>query len=327
MQEAWNKRAAEISQFLRENDIPEADKERHRASFALLMNVLKNDLNSDNKSRKTINRFNLTFQKFTEFLGKKHPYIDNINKVRGPIFAEYKDYIVLELGRKHGWRAELTVIKAMFNRLRKRGYCSKEVLEELKEFKRPPRREKYYRDIPKSDIRKLLSYIDKNRSEIYGIIYFIYRLGWRIEETCLLRRTDIKWNGFKPIELLVRAETTKTKRKRILDIFDEDLANVIRRYAFDRRKTIFLFPNRRNNKFLGGRVRDYLKKASKEVLGYEITPHYFRHRFCTIMGRSGIPIADVMAITGIKDTKVLLNYYTHSTQQGKEKVLEQSRLV
>lgn len=75
-----------------------------------------------------------------------------------------------------------------------------------------------------------------------------------------------------------------------------------------------------------GKVRRYLKKVSREVIGQEITPHYFRHRFLTECGKSNVPIVDVMAISGIKDIDVIVKYYSHSTEEGQSKVLEVTRV-
>jgi len=75
-----------------------------------------------------------------------------------------------------------------------------------------------------------------------------------------------------------------------------------------------------------GKVRRYLKKVSREVIGQEITPHYFRHRFLTECGKANVPIVDVMTISGIKDIDVMVKYYTHSTEEGQSKVLEVSRV-
>ena len=73
-------------------------------------------------------------------------------------------------------------------------------------------------------------------------------------------------------------------------------------------------------------MRDYLKRVSRQIIGQEITPHYFRHRFLTECSNSRAPMTDVMAMSGLKDIKVLLTYYSHSTDKGLDKVLEASRI-
>jgi integrase len=62
------------------------------------------------------------------------------------------------------------------------------------------------------------------------------------------------------------------------------------------------------------------------VIGITITPHYFRHRFFTECGKANVPLADVKAISGIKDIQVLLNYYSHTTNEGQDKVLDVTRV-
>lgn len=73
-------------------------------------------------------------------------------------------------------------------------------------------------------------------------------------------------------------------------------------------------------------VRKYIKLVSKEVFGVEITPHYFRHRFITECARAQLSYADVMAISGLRDMKVLVEYYSHATSSGLAKVLDKTSI-
>ncbi len=63
-----------------------------------------------------------------------------------------------------------------------------------------------------------------------------------------------------------------------------------------------------------------------EIMGVEITPHYFRRRFLTECGKTNAHIADVQAISGIKDIKVIMEHYAYSTVEGQQKVLEITRI-
>ena len=328
MQEAYLKRAEEMTEYIHKNNISEVAQQRLNTNLDKLIDVIANDLHSDNRTHKTINRFVGCLRTFIGFLKDKYPHIDNINKLKVEHFKDYQDYIVLEKKRVKGWRSEIIALQAIFNRLRVRGYCSKEVLAELKQIKRPPKNpKKEYKDIPDSQIKKLIKYIEKDKPQYYGATMFIYKCGWRREETTLLRKQDIKWSGLNSVSIIVRDETTKTKTRRVFDAFDDELRAVVKRCAFNRRKTIWLFPNRNNNNHISAdKYYEYLKQTSKEVIGYEITPHYFRHRLCTVAGANNMPISDVQAITGIRDIKVLLNYYQHTTAEGKAKILALSSL-
>jgi hypothetical protein len=90
-------------------------------------------------------------------------------------------------------------------------------------------------------------------------------------------------------------------------------------------KAQYLFLNRLNQKCQKSKIRDLLVETSKGLFGISIGgPHYFRHRFFTEAGKKNLPIADVMAISGLRDPKVLIEYYQHSTVDGRAKVLEET---
>ena len=50
---------------------------------------------------------------------------------------------------------------------------------------------------------------------------------------------------------------------------------------------------------------------------------FFRHRFCTECGKANLSLPDVKAISGIRGTDVLLEYYTHETSEARRKLLSQ----
>lgn len=326
LQEARTKRAELIAEENKKNNAPIIHKDRQNSSYEELKIAIERSLLADNKNRKTINRFMSCWRAFKQFLIERHPDITSINDLKEAHFEDYKNYIVVDKKREKGWRAELTIIKAIFKRLKRKGYCNKDVLEELKELKRPARIKKAYEHIPNSEIKKILSYIKDDRPHYYGLTATLYKCGWRIEETTLLRKADIKWNGLNPLELLIRAESTKTKKERIFDMFDDELRVVFRQYAFNNKKTVWLFPNKNNRKIHSGHYREYLKEVSRNIIGKAITPHYFRHRLCTVAAANNVPVNDIKAITGIQDLKVLLTYYQHTTVEGKAKVLALSSL-
>jgi len=208
------------------------------------------------------------------------------------------------------------------------GYCTKELIEILREIKKPKAVKKEYISTSDSKIKELFQAIKKERPDYYYPLYFIGRTGRRISETTLIEKKDVEWQGFKPTRLNIRAETTKTKQSAPLRQLDQELEQLLSE-AYKKSlkyKEPYLFVNRRGRRCTPDRVRDYLKRVSKAVIGLEITPHYFRHRFLTECGKANVPLVDVMAISGIKDVDVLVKYYSHSTEEGQLKVLEVSRI-
>ncbi len=303
--------------------------ERLNTGFSDAWERLYADLIADNLPRKTIQHYAKTYSRmFNEFINLRFPDLMNFGQLSLPFFREYKNYYVNNLNRPRGWRAELIFVKAIIKRLYALGYCSKELIDSLKEIKKPRAVKKEHPHIPNSKIKELFQYIKNSRPDYYYPLYFISRTGRRINETTLIERRDVEWKGFSPARLNIRAETTKTKQNAPLANLDQELKQVISEAykAGLKCKEPYLFLNMFNRRCTPSKVRECLKGASKQILGVEITPHYFRHRFLTECGKANVPIVDVMAISGIKDINVIVNYYSHSTVEGQTKVLEVSRV-
>ena len=139
-------------------------------------------------------------------------------------------------------------------------------------------------------------------------------------------------NGYRmqrDLRINIKAETTKAREKAPLMRLDGDLEDLVRR-AYRAGKSDYLFSNKWERKCTPDKIRVYLKRKAIEYfgdgMGNKITPHYFRHRFFTECGKANLPIADVKAISGIKDLQVLLEFYSHSTTEGQDKVLGATRL-
>ena len=154
------------------------------------------------------------------------------------------------------------------------------------------------------------------------------RTGRRVEETTLIERRDVVWDGIKPIKINIRAETTKTDEYSPLGKLDSDLEVFISqayRESF-KHKAPYLFLTKRGKKFNQRRICEYLKDVSEKIIGIKITSHYFRHRYWVECGKSNVPIVDAMAISGNKDPDVVIAFYSHSTSEGLAKVLELTRI-
>lgn len=322
--DAFYKRQDIISEYHKELSLPEQDKEQLTTGFAEIWEKLYQDLLNDDISKKQVGKHRKVFHRlFVDFRNKDYPHIKNASQLTLPFFKNYKNYYIGELNRPEGWRMELTVVKAMMNRIYQFGFCKIKIIENLKSLKKPKPNKKDFPDIGKSLIEKLLTFIKKDRPDYYGPLYFIYRVGRRRQETTLIKRTDVIWKGIKPVGINIKAEITKTGEKAPLTYLDEALEQHIRQYA--KTKSEWLFPNRHGRKCTPNRVCDYLKATSQKVIGIAITPHYFRHRFVTECGKANMAIADVKAITGIKDNEVLLSYYSHSTTEGQKKIFAITR--
>jgi len=298
------------------------------ASLSQLWVRLEAKLKADNVRVKSLKNIRSVFRNlFEKFLPAKHPDINSANQITSRIIEEYKQWVVVEQGRVNGWREELGKLKTMFSKLIAIGCCDSAIQTEvLAQFKKPKGRRRIYKEITRSEVLSLLNFIKEDRPDYYGPTYMIVRFGWRRTQTLSIKRHNIKWHGLKPVEILIEPQDTKTNEPFIFRDIDEELAKIIKRYAFDRRKTIWLFPNNHNNMIHGGHYTEYIKRTSERIIGKPLTPHEFRHAFCTKMLRQGHAERDIMAVTGHRDIDSF-RVYAHNTSEGTKQVIEGSRLM
>ena len=191
---------------------PEKD-QRENLTFDEIYPAFERNILADNLAKKTIYGLKKVYSRiFTEYRLKKCPQITKLSQLDLPFFLEYKAYYAVELKRPRGLRAELGRVVNIMHRLRRLRYCSESIVKDLREIKIPERVKKDYPEITDSNIKAFLARIKSERPDFYGPVYFMVRTGRRVEETTLIERKDIVWNGIKPVKVNIRAEITKMRR-------------------------------------------------------------------------------------------------------------------
>jgi len=330
MQEASNKRAEMIVRKQKELETPEAEKLRLTSGFSDVWEGINDGLLGERKPRKTLLHYQKVFWRmFGEFRSLKFPYIQNPSQLTLAFFEQYKSYYSNELNRPKGLRGELIYVKAIMKRMYKLGFCSEKIIKDIAEhIKKPRPNKKQYPEISNSKINELLAFIKQDRPEYYRPVYFMKRTGRRVEETTLIERRDVIWEGIKPVKINIRAEITKTDEYAPLNKLDSELESFISQAYKEsaKHKAPYLFLTKRGKKLYQHRICDYLKEVSEKIVGVKITNHYFRHRYWVECGKNNVPIVDAMAISGNKDPDVVIAFYSHSTSEGLAKVLELTRV-
>ena len=296
-------------------------------TFAELKEKLRLKCKADGNSPKTIINLMGKFKTlFEDFLQSRFPKVKSVNELTQQIVEQYKQYIVVELKREKGWRDELTKLKSIISKMVALGYCEERIFKDvLKQFKKPKRTMKIYTEITPVEKRDFLNHIKEHRPDLYGITYLIMRLGWRREQVISLKREDIKFNGITPVEIICQPQNTKNKEPFILRNFGKDITDLLKQCYQDSKGSQWLFPNRNGKKVHSNNYSNYIANTSLKVLEKRLTPHDFRHMFCTLMKKQGLPERDIMAITGHKDIGSF-QIYTHPTGEGIKKVLESSKI-
>jgi integrase len=323
---ASDKRDELVVSVKKDSDVPFDVKDRPYVDFDFARKRLEADLSAS--TRKTILRCLGVFDRlFYAFRSEMFPSVKHPANLSLPFFQEYKNYYCKTLNRVKGWRSEITFVKIIISRLYKLGFCSKDIVEQLKNIKRPEANIPDYVHISNTKISQILHDIKSKRPDLHRVLLFLKRTGRRIEEVTLIEKKDVVWDGFKLVRINIRPETTKSKKPAPLDVFDDELESLIRQAYIEssKHKSPYLFLNRQHKKVNQKRVCENLKKVSKQILGAEITPHYFRKRFCTECVKAGVSYKDIMAITGHRDIQVLIRHYDHGSVVGKRKALEVSR--
>ena len=292
--------------------------------FSELRAKLIDSIKRDTKNKKTISQYINTIDRLFEeyrhndrtynFRKEKFPNIKDPQELTPKYIEEYCNWY----SRFSNLRSELIRVKSISTRLYRLEVISRELLDRIRGIPTPEGKEKPYMEISDTKIEELSTHIKKDRPDYYKPIYFMFKTGRRRGEVCLYEKEDVIREGFKPVSLSIRAEITKTQTAGKIH-FDKDLSKLIHA-ALVKNNTKWLFPNRKGRKCNPDKVCQYLKATSKKVIGIEITPHYFRKRFHT--KSSGLDMKDRMAISGLRDPKVLLKHYEFSTPEGQAKVLE-----
>jgi len=293
--------------------------------------LLLDDVKSDTDNRKTLLHYKRTFRRmYGEMRKKEYPNMKSVSQTSLQFVSRYKSYFSNDLGNS-GWGAELTFVKSMIKRFFRLGLCEKKVLDDLEHLSTPEvgHNKKEYKNHSDSQIKQVLEKIKKEVPEYYPLVYYLARTGRRIEESTLIDRKDIEWEGLKPVRINIKRATTKQKNKNLtLELVDKELSRVIAEVnrSNKKKKETYLFLNDKGKKVSQKTARRILKRISKEVLKVEVTPHYFRHRFLTKCNVDKVPIQDAMSIAGITDIKVVLEYYSHTTKEGLSKAYASSQV-
>lgn len=186
-------------------------------------------------------------------------------------------------------------------------------------------------------------------SKYYDAIYILLNTGMRISEFCGLLVSDIDFENktLKVERQLLRThnikyilEDTKTESgRRVLPLTDEVLA-CFRRILKNRNapkvepmidgKSGFLFFDRNKKPLVALHWEGYVSRLREKFyasLGEDmkdmliITPHVFRHTYCTKMVREGIHPKTLQYLLGHSDVKISLNVYTHYKLEDAERDL------
>ena len=180
---------------------------------------------------------------------------------------------------------------------------------------------------------------DKTYSKYYDEFVILLETGLRVSEFCGLTKSDLDFEKRKirVDHQLVRerggkyyVEKTKTECGcRFIPMTDrvcQSLKNILARRKRIRRETIvdgysgFLLLDKDDKPKVALHIENEMRWAMKKYKKLHpdqplphITPHVFRHTFCTNMANAGMDIKTLQYLMGHSDVGVTLNVYTHAS--------------
>ena len=205
--------------------------------------------------------------------------------------------------------------------------------------------------LTKGQEEKLLAFIiaDTVYQKYYDEILVLLRTGLRISEFCGLTPADLDFKnrlinvdhqllGNTEIRYYIEAPKTQSGVRQIP--MCEEVYQALKRIVKNRQSvktfklngyTNFLFPKqngepklaRNYSTMLGSLVKKY-NKYSTETLP-SISPHVFRHTFCTNFANAGMNPKALQYIMGHSNVSMTLDYYSHATATSAK--AEMDRLV
>ena len=193
---------------------------------------------------------------------------------------------------------------------------------------------------------KLLAFIqaDKCRSRYYDVVVILLGTGLRISELCGLTISDV---DFKNRRLRVERQLVRTKHceyytekpktasgTRYIPLTNEKVYQAFRRVVQNRKKpkfemivdgvTGFFFLDQEDKPKVAGHFQHALKRIVdkyNKTYGEHlvVTPHVFRHTFCTRMAQAGMPVKELQYLMGNADVGTTLSIYAHMDYDAAEK--------
>lgn len=185
----------------------------------------------------------------------------------------------------------------------------------------------------------------KRYCKFYDDFLVLLGTGLRISELCGLTLNDLDFNnqlidvnhqlvGNKKSGFSITSPKTQKSYRQIpmSKTVYQALQNILARprpepYEIDGHKDFIFFNHRgvpRNSKSYRGAL-DKIVEKYEETDGIElptISPHIFRHTFCTNMANKGMNPKALQYIMGHKNIKITLDYYAHATSASAKEEME-----
>lgn len=264
-------------------------------------------LKERNLSQNTLDGYLRDLKQFEKFINKDVLEVTRDDVVRFITHLRDKGMKTTTTNRK------LSTLKAFYKFLIIEGRIKTNPAETVTSAKIEQRLPK---PIDKEDIDTLLDTIDNLRDKV--LVEVLYATGIRREEACQISLRDV---NFRRGILKVIG---KGGKERYIPIHPTALD--LMKKLFESHKNQWLFPSRQypgrhiSKRRINEIIKDWVMRAG---LGdVEITPHKFRHSFCTHLFQNGAPLEDIQEMAGHSNPSTTQIYTRVSSERIKRTYLK-----
>jgi len=257
---------------------------------------------------------------------RRHTASENI-----PVKAEISAYItnLHKIYSPRTVKRKIASIRAFFNYLEFEEILPENPIKKIKTRFQTP--QVLPKTIPLAIIEKILrsAYQElKQAQTVYtlntalrnvAMLELLFATGLRVSELCSLNTNYIDLDNGK---ILIMGKGAK---ERVLQIGNQDVLSILRRYAGENathiRETGLFFVNRLSSRISEQSVRFLIKRLCiKANIGQNITPHMFRHSFATLLLEEDVDIRYIQRMLG-HSSILTTQIYTQVTVEKQRQIL------
>lgn len=193
---------------------------------------------------------------------------------------------------------KLSAIKTFYNFLVKKGFMEHNPASSVEGGKKPQR---LPQPIDEEDIERLFNTVDNLRDRV--MMEVLYATGCRREELAKMRVSDINFRrGYVRI-------IGKGNKERIVPIYPEALELISEYIATHDSEWLFPSPKNPDSHISCRQINNIIKRWARKAGVNNVTPHKFRHSFCSHLYANGADIKTIQDLAGHSSPETT-NLYT-----------------
>lgn len=281
-----------------------------------------NYLESNNRSKNTIEQYEKEISKFFNFLvGKK---IEDIEEVRAIHIDLYMADQIKKKNASSTRAKKLTIIKSLFKFLFSREYITKNptlVIDGIK-IKDVDRKKKFVLTRKESErLIKTVTKYSRNVEKSRLMLFIMLKCALRVDELCNLKVDNIDTKG-KVIR--VNGKGGKTRYVPLFDEMNGDLKAYLKKRSS---KSEFLFTNKNTDEAISTRaVHDFVKSyVEKAGIRKNIGCHALRRTAATQLLKDGASITSIQKFLGHSSVSTTEKYLLESESEILKEIREKTK--